>query len=389
MLNKPSVAIITSLTGGLGHYAAHLASPLSQYCEKVKFITYPQIDPLGTIVKEVTDPIIKKYVKYPRFDIDESSPASIININRYLDEKGISIINIHVATTVKKKINYFVTFIDYSKKICNRKIVLTLHDVLPFDEDSTLIPLLKVFYGQADHITVGNPEEKAKLIKHFQISERKISIIPHGIYNLFDRKFYTQESARKFLSLPANQQVILFFGFLRPYKGFDVLIRAVNELAKKRDDFVVYVSSGIKYAPEDLAQRYRDMIEECGIKDKFLLSLKYIDTSEIEAVFKASDIVALPYTHASQSGVAMMAMGFAKPVVISDIFYDRTWIGNKAGLVFKSKNFKDLAKKVSVLLDNPEKAKAMGETGNAFSSEHLGWEKVAKQFAKVYQLLSK
>lgn len=384
--NLPKAAIISSLTGGLGHYCAHLASPLSKYFS-LKFIAYPQIDLTGTVVKQITDSFVKKHVKWPRFDLDESNPISIVQINDYLQSRGINLINIHVATTVKRKIQYFTTFFLYSKKFNHKKFIFTLHDVLPFDEDKKLIKLLKVFYSLADYFTVGNENEKGKLIKYFDIPDSKIVIIPHGIYNLFDANIYTQERARDYLGLPNDKKIILFFGFLREYKGFNYLIDAAHILEKKNNNFVIYVASGLKYTPKDLVERYLKTIEQLNLQDKFILNLNYLDTVDIEAVFKASDVVALPYTHASQSGVMMMAFGFKKPVVITDAFYDKNWIDKKAGLVAENKNPQSLAEKTYELITDDQKMKNFGEYGYQYAQKAFNWNIVAKKYAQIYQKL--
>src|SRR5437870_1183434 len=97
------IAIMSSLTGGLGHYCAHLATPLSQYCQ-LKFITYPQIDLTGMVTRQITDSFVRQHIKWPRFDLDENNPQSIINIVEYLKSREIKLVNLHVATTVKRKI---------------------------------------------------------------------------------------------------------------------------------------------------------------------------------------------------------------------------------------------------------------------------------------------
>lgn len=378
------VAVISSLTGGLGHYCAHLSAPLSQHCN-LKFITYPQLDLSGSVVKQITDSFVRQYIKWPRFDIDESNPQSIIQINDYLKAKEIGVVNVHIGTTIKRKINYFTTFILYCKRTNNKKFVFTLHDVLPFDEDKRLTKILKVFYSLADFFTVGNNSEKNKLIKYFNISESKIEVIPHGIYNLFDRKLFTQPMARGYLGLPKDKKILLFFGFLREYKGFDYLIKAAKILSKKNDDFLVYVASGIKYASKDLIESNLKLIQKLKLQDRFILNLNYLDTVDIEVVFKASDLVILPYTHASQSGVMMMSFGFKKPVIITETFHDREWVNHKAGLVAKTSNAESLAEKITKLINDDDKLKSYGEFGYQYASTHFNWKDIAKKYYQAFR----
>ena len=239
----------------------------------------------------------------------------------------------------------------------------------------------------ADHLTVGNEFEHKKLIRYFKIPERKISIIPHGIYDLFDNNTYSKNLSRSYLGIPSNVNSLLFFGFLREYKGFDYLIKAAKILKQKKQNFVVYVASGLKYTPRDLVKKYLKMIKKLGLEDRFILNLNYLDTSDVEAVFKASDLVVLPYTHASQSGVMMMAFGFKKPVIITDTFADKHWVNNKAGLVAKSKDSSDLAKKISLMLKDKEQLIKMGAYGYKYSEDNLNWDKIAKMYFDVYKKL--
>jgi len=387
MSEKLKVAIISSLTGGLGHYNAHLAKPLSKYCTP-KFITYPQLDLLGTPTNRITDAFIRDKIKWPRFDIKEGNPESIVNIVDYLKKRKIYIVNVHIATTVKRKITYFMTFIKYAKEHANIKFVFTLHDVFPFDEDRKLTKLLSSFYSMADYITVGNKPEQQKLIRHFKISERKISIVPHGIYNLFDNNDYSKSLARSYLGVPNNINTLLFFGFLREYKGFDYLIKAAKILKQKKHNFAIYVASGLKYTSKELVRRYLRMIKKLDLEKQFILNLNYLDTSDIEAVFKASDLVVLPYTHASQSGVMMMAFGFKKPVIITDTFADKKWVNNKAGLVAKNKDANDLAKKIIQLIKDQEQLAKMGTYGYRYSIENLNWDLIAKKYFDIFNKLN-
>jgi glycosyltransferase involved in cell wall biosynthesis len=307
-----------------------------------------------------------------------------------LAAKGVNIINIHVGTTVKRKIIYFIALCVYAKRLNSKKLIFTLHDVLPFEDDKKLVKLLKVFYSLADYFTVGNDLEKKKLIKYFEIPESKIDIIPHGIYNLFDRNLYTQAMARGYLDIPRNKKVVLFFGFLREYKGLDYLIKAASILSKKPDiNFLVYVASALKYAPRDLVERCLELINKLNLQEKFVLNLNYLDSLDIEATFKASDLVVLPYTYASQSGVLNMAMGFKKPVVVTDAFYDKMWIENKAGSVARSKDSQSLAQNIEILLRNDRLRKRYGEYGFKYASKHFNWDRIAKKYANVYHKIAK
>ena len=383
-----NVAIISSLTGGLGHYCAHLADPLSKLCD-IKFITYPQVDLTGTVTKQITDSFVKRHIKWPRFDIDESNSQSILTIRNYIVSHNIKVVNVHIGTTVKRKITYFTTLFNYLRYMNDVKIIFTLHDVMPFDEDKKVMNLLEMFYSLADHFNVGNTLEKSKLMKTFHIPEKNIDVIPHGIYDLFNKNIYTQATARNFLGIPEDVNVFLFFGFLREYKGFKYLIRASKLLQKKHDNFIVYVATGLRYASESLIEKSMNEITKLGLDSKFYQNFNYLDTHDIEAVFKASDAVVLPYTHASQSGVLMMSASFKKPVVITEAFYDKVWIRKKAGLVADTKDPTSLAEKMSILMTDKELSNKMGQYCYDYASTHFRWDQIAQKYFDMYQKVLK
>ena len=385
--NEPlKVAILSSLVGGLGHYCSHLAGPLSQYCQ-LKFITYPQVDLSGVVVPQLTDPFVRDYIKWPRFDLDETNPSTIVNINSYLKERDYKIVNLHVGTTVKQKIIYFTTFLTYSKMIGGFKVIFSLHDVLPFEESKSLKKILTMFYGLADSFIVGNELEKEKLQKYFNVSEKKIHIIYHGIYNLFDKNHFTKNLSRSYLGIPENKKVVLFFGFLRDHKGMDTLIRAAKKMKKVEPNLCIYVASALKYSSPDLINQYLYLIKKMQLEDVFMLNLKYLESRDIEPVFKAADVVALPYGKVSQSGVLMMAMGFKKPVVITDVFYEKKWVKDLAGLVAKAKDSDSVADKLLQLLHQQSLANQYGNNGYRYASNNFSWQKAAQQYFQIYSKL--
>lgn len=377
-------AIFSSLVGGLGHYCSHLTGPLSRHCQ-LKFITYPQTDISGTVVNELTDSFIKDKIKWPRFNLLENSPSSIVNVNAYLKQKQYQLINVHVGTTVKQKVIYFTSLLLYAKKINKLKVIFSLHDVLPFEEDRKLRNILKMFYGLADSFTVGNEQEADKLNKYFGIPSYKIHIIPHGIYDLFNQNQFSQKLARSYLNIPQDKKVILFFGWLREHKGFEYLVPAVNQLKKNEPKLGVYVASALKYTSPDATNKYLRLIKKLKVEDQFMLNFNYLDSRDIEPVFKAADVVVLPYTKVSQSGVLMLAMGFKKPVVITDVFYEKSWVAKRAGLVAENGNSQDLANKLRQLLQNPALANQYGENGYNYASRVFAWEKIAKQYYQAYR----
>lgn len=135
----------------------------------------------------------------------------------------------------------------------------------------------------------------------------------HPIYNNYGPsidKFY----ARQKHGINAKH-LILYFGIVREYKGVDVLIRAAQFLKEKVKDFHI-LAAGESYGN---AEKYNSLITELEVGDVFTWENRFIPDSEVSTYFSASDVMALPYHSASQSGIVQMAYNFNIPVVVTDV----------------------------------------------------------------------
>lgn len=137
----------------------------------------------------------------------------------------------------------------------------------------------------------------------------------HPTYNAFKFENLTAEEARKRLNIKEEEHVLLFFGFVREYKGLKHLLRAMPEL-KKTDPKIKLLVVGDFGEDEP---EYMDLISKLDIKDVLAIYKGYIPDKEVEQYFAASDLVVLPYESATQSGVVQMAYGFGKPVLVTEV----------------------------------------------------------------------
>jgi len=141
--------------------------------------------------------------------------------------------------------------------------------------------------------------------------------VRHPLYAQFDRGRWTRESARKALNL--DGEVAVFFGYVRRYKGLDTLLDAWPAVRNQRP--VTLVVAGEFY--ED-ATPYRERVERAnagGDPNRAPVRLldHYLPDDQVEALFKAADVVVLPYRSATQSGVTHVAYALGKPVITTDV----------------------------------------------------------------------
>lgn len=138
--------------------------------------------------------------------------------------------------------------------------------------------------------------------------------VAHPLYAQFDRGRYDRASARAALGLPADGEVALFFGFVRRYKGLDTLLEAWPAVRARRD--ATLVVAGEFY--EDPAP-YRALAAAAGGERAVRLIERYLPDDEVEACFRAADVVVLPYRSATQSGVTHVAYALGVPVITTDV----------------------------------------------------------------------
>lgn len=136
---------------------------------------------------------------------------------------------------------------------------------------------------------------------------------PHPMYDMFGNTLPLHEARRK-LNI-TDERVLLFFGFIRQYKGLHLLLEAVAE-KRVKDLKIKLVIAGEFY--ED-AQPYLDQIRNSGLDDRVLLVNDFIPNSEVAPYFCAADAVIQTYLSATQSGVTQIAYFYDKPMIVTQV----------------------------------------------------------------------
>lgn len=167
------------------------------------------------------------------------------------------------------------------------------------------------------------------------------TVIP--TFNAFKIKNMSYAEARETLGIPLDKKVLLFFGFVREYKGLKHLIKAMPEIVKA-DGGVCLMIVGEFGEDKD---EYMSLIKNSGVESNITVVDGYIPDSGIEKYFAACDLVALPYESATQSGIVQIAYGFEKPVIVTDVGGLPEVVTNeKTGYIVEPKNPHALAEAV-------------------------------------------
>jgi glycosyltransferase involved in cell wall biosynthesis len=192
------------------------------------------------------------------------------------------------------------------------KVVTIIDNIIPHEKRPGDRLLAKYFTGGIDGF-VAMSRKVLNDISLFDTFKPRI-FSAHPIYDNFGKSVSTEE-AIKLLNLDPSYHYILFFGFIRDYKGLDILIKAMSDpgIANLRIKLLV---AGEFYSEP---KRYVDLIQEFGVEDRIILSNDFIPDSEVYKYFSACDLVVQPYKSATQSGVTQIAYHFDKPMVITNV----------------------------------------------------------------------
>lgn len=137
---------------------------------------------------------------------------------------------------------------------------------------------------------------------------------PHPVYNIFGEGVSKME-ARKKLSVPIEERLILFFGFIRHYKGLGLLLESMAD-QRLRDLKVKLIVAGEFYEDEKF---YRDLVKSLKIESSVRFDSSFIPKDSVKDYFCATDLVVQPYLNATQSGITQIAYYFGRPMLVTNV----------------------------------------------------------------------
>lgn len=213
------------------------------------------------------------------------------------------------------------------------------HERFPMDKLLTKLTLKK---GNYYIVQSKQDEEDLKTIRNAPNFRRTV----HPTYNAFKMRDISMEEGRKELAIAPEKKVLLFFGFIRPYKGLKYLLDAMPSVRETIPEVQLFVVGDFANAEEK--ESYVNQIKANHVEDCVAVYDGYIPDQEVEKFFAASDLVVLPYESATQSGIVQIAYGFEKPVVATNVggLPDVVTDG-KTGYVVEAKNSAALAEAIA------------------------------------------
>lgn len=295
------------LRGGIAHSAGLLYKELKKEND-VEVITfsrqYPKLFFPGTSQTEDED----QSNKIPtNVILDSINPLNWLNVSRLIINSNPDLV------IFKHWMPFFAPCYGFiAKRIRKKKIKLlaVCHNIIPHEKRPGDFMLSKYFLRKMDYFVLLSDQVKRDLETIIKHSKNKV--LPLPVFSIFGESV-SKANAREKLKLN-NGKIILFFGFIRDYKGLDTLIESLAIVKKKMD--VTLIVAGEFYSDE---QKYISLIEKLNLQNSVILKKDFIPTMDVKYYFSAADVVVLPYKNATQSGIVQVAVNFEKPVIATNV----------------------------------------------------------------------
>lgn len=191
------------------------------------------------------------------------------------------------------------------------KIVCIADNVIPHEKRIGDISFTKYFL-QTPHAFVTMSEKVLSDLRKF--TDKPAQLVQHPLYDNFGETI-SKEKARNFLKLDPSEKIVLFFGFIRQYKGLDLLLKAMADERIRKGNIKLLVA-GEFYEDEKL---YLQLIRQNNLEQQIILKTNFIPDSEVRYYLCSGDCVIQPYKNATQSGVTPLAYHFEKPMIVTNV----------------------------------------------------------------------
>jgi len=248
---------------------------------------------------------------------------------------------------------YYLLFLAFAKNGSNgSKVIFLCHNVEEHERGKGRIAgwlkkfLTRWVLQKGDGFILHSRSQERQLTWLLKKKTAPTVVSPHPVYQVFNKNRYTSSSAREVLGIPPGQKAMLFFGFIRKYKGLETLLQAMP-IVKAFDRDILLLIVGEVWNGERNYHYYVRLIKELGIEENTRFINRYVPNEEVELYFKASDFVVLPYTDGSASGILQIAYGMDRPVVATDIsVFEDVVEDGKTGLLAPPGDEKGLAEAI-------------------------------------------
>lgn len=377
--------------GGLAHYVSNLAGELASRGHRVTLVTAVDYELAGSTeppanlqVEPLTAPASRAagaagsgfLSSWARKIAAIRDAFAVVRLARRLDPDVI-----HLHSTNPIALLYLGLF-----RLLRRPIVYTAHVVTPHEP----MRFEKPIYGsihKLSHLIIAHSEsDRRRLLEEFSLAPWRVAVIPHGEYGFFERHRQRPgtETAREALGVEPQEEVALFFGYIREYKGLDLLLAAWPTVAAARPEARLLIAGDPVQLSHDRRRELAAWATRLGAVHRF----SYIPFSEVTQFFSAADVLVMPYRRISQSGVLFLALALGVPVVATRVgALPELLDDGESALLVSPESTSELADALIRALGDAELRAHLARGGRRVAAQH-SWLSIARQTETAYRRLA-
>ena len=294
--------------GGIAHYTSLLYRTLAEKYE-VEMISYKMQYPKFLFKKEQKDYSNDMFkVENTQFLIHTANPFNIVRVGKLIWKKKPDLVIMQWWHP------YFAPCYRLLCGAIGKKIpkMFICHNIFPHERFLMDRFLTRLTLKKGDSFIVHSKSDGEDLLTIKP--DAKVKQNPHPTYNAFKIRNIDKVQARKELGEGKDTKLLLFFGFVREYKGLKYLLKAMPQVKEALGNVKLMVVGSFA---DDKAD-YMKLISDMHIEDCVEVIDAYTPDNEVEKYFAGCDVVVLPYESATQSGIVQIAYGFEKPVIVTN-----------------------------------------------------------------------
>lgn len=363
--------------GGIAHYTSLMYRALSKKYD-VEMISYKMQYPKLLFKKEQKDYSNDMFkIENTKFLINTANPFNIIGVAQKIKKMNPDMVIMQWWHP------YFAPCYWILESFLGKKIkkMFICHNVFPHERFPMDRFLTKLVLRKGDAFIVHSKSDGEDLLTIKPDAKYKQN--PHPTYNAFKMRNISKEQAREELHENQDTKLLLFFGFVREYKGLKHLLRAMPIVKQQLENIKLMVVGSFG----DDKEEYMQLIKENHIEDCVEVIDDYTPDNEVEKYFAGCDLVVLPYESATQSGIVQIAYGFEKPVIVTNVggLPDVVTDG-KTGYVVEEKNPRKLADAIIDFYENKKEEEFIENVKQ--EAERFSWERMRETIENLEKAMN-
>jgi glycosyltransferase involved in cell wall biosynthesis len=257
-----------------------------------------------------------------------------------------------------------------------RPRVMTAHYILPPRPSRRRLASARRVFGAMDAVVAHSEHGAASLREEVGIDPARVRVVPHGAFDYLTR--LPEEKPLPAELKGADGPVILFFGLLRPYKGIENLLEAFGRLGPGAELWIVG-------NPRMPLEPLRRLAAAASGRVRFVP--RFVSEAEIPAIFRAADLLVLPYLDAEHSGVLYTGLAFGKPMVLSAVGGFPEVAATGAARLVEPGDPAGLATALEELISDPPARERLAEAARAAAAGPFSWDRAAALTLALYSEL--